>query len=287
MRPLRIPLYAKGRRLLGYWYLRGQRGDYKVTFRYPGEDHTRYQTDDPEHAVSLLYDAYIGYLGRRLASVDNRLAELPSREYGKPGFRKGWLNKLRRRLSEERAALLKQSRTDLLCRLKELRSAGWPTPPPPPLPWDDFDGVRAAAIAWIRSVRADSTQLSGGSESEQPTAAVRRRLSPAQAAADRAGRRDQKSKDGVKEGSAQREADAGAALRAGEPAPRWGSTWAVGGPLPDLSRKSAADRSGDRSADRAGATAPAQGAGQTGAAEPPSAAAESPREVKIPEVPGV
>lgn len=147
---LRIPLYGKRRRLLGYWYLRRTTDDeYLVSFRYPGQKHKLRKTDDPEHAVSLLYDAYIGFLGKRLSEVEKQLAELPKREYGKRGFRKGWLRRLKHELERERRQYVEEGRQELLAKLGELRKRGWPIPPLPSLPWNKVDGTKAASVAWI------------------------------------------------------------------------------------------------------------------------------------------
>lgn len=148
---VRIPIYGKRQKLLGYWYLRQQDGEtYRVSFRYPGQRHKLWETDEPEDAVSMLYDAYIGYLGKKMAQVDNQLAELPLREYRKHGFRKGWLTKLRKQLAGQRKDLVEEGRKKLGDTLVRLRNQGWPLPPLPPLPWDEIDGAKAATAAWIR-----------------------------------------------------------------------------------------------------------------------------------------
>lgn len=148
--PLRIPMYSKRKKLLGYWYLR-QRGDtYLVTYTYPGQRHKRYVSDDPEFAVSMLYDAYIGYLGRRFLDLENQLAELPKTEYRRAGFRPGWLKKLRRKLQADRSQMIEGGRRELVSKLRELQSRGWPTPPTPPLPWDKVDCEKAASYAFVR-----------------------------------------------------------------------------------------------------------------------------------------
>jgi len=141
---VRIPLYSQRKKLLGYWAMRQTGDTYRVSFRYPGQKHKKYETDDPEHAVGIFYNAYIGFLGKKLSEIDNQLAELPKQEYRKPGFRKGWLSKLRSALCRDKESLVRETRKVLAEKLSKLREVGWPQPPLPKLPWGDVDGAKAA-----------------------------------------------------------------------------------------------------------------------------------------------
>lgn len=146
---IRIPLHSQRKSLLGYWYLRQQGERYRVTFRYPGQKHKRYETDDPEQAVCLLYDAYVGFLGKKLSELEEHEKSLPKREPRRPGFRPGWLKKARAAIVNDRKSLVKEARKVLASKLLKMREAGWPQPPLPQLPWDDVDGKQAARNIWL------------------------------------------------------------------------------------------------------------------------------------------
>lgn len=146
---IRIPLYSQRKKLLGYWAMR-QRGDeYRISFRYPGQKLKTYQTDDPEHAVSIFYRAYVGFLGKKLSEIDNQLAELPNKEYRKRGFRDGWLRKFRSALRRDRCALISEAEKVLADKISNLKKAGWPRPAFPKLPWEEIDGERASGSVYI------------------------------------------------------------------------------------------------------------------------------------------
>jgi len=160
--PVRIPLYSPNQELLGYWRLKqAADGNCLVTYRYPGVEHNRIETDCPKEAVRKLYQAYVGFLSEKYRELENTLAELPAQEYRKPGFRKGWLKRLRTTLGNRRQFLVNQARKVLTEKLASLHLAGWPQTELPRLPWDRVDGKLAAAGTWLKDRATDGPRTEG------------------------------------------------------------------------------------------------------------------------------
>jgi hypothetical protein len=148
IKPIRIPIYCNRNKLLGYWYLRKCGQDYLISFKYPGQEFRNVKLSSPDRLVSVLYDSFIGYLGRQYIAVRNTIASLPPREYHKRGFRRGWLSKLKSNLELRRSSLINEGKQFVEDKLKRLKLGGWPIPPMPPLPWDKKDERRTERIDW-------------------------------------------------------------------------------------------------------------------------------------------
>lgn len=142
--PLRVPLYGRHRKLLGYWYVRQRGGQYLVTAKTPDDRRVKYAESDPRLAVARFYQAYVDHQLRRLNEVDQKIQQLPDREYKKPGFRRGWVARLRSQLAARKAALLAEARKGLVTKFKKLREGGWPAEAAPLPPWELIDGKHAA-----------------------------------------------------------------------------------------------------------------------------------------------
>ncbi len=153
MIPFRLAVHNSACKLLGYWFLRESGpGQYALTTRDPLHRNFILKTaESPEDLVKLFFKSYTGYLGRLVAQVEKDIAELPTQEYDKPGFRKGWLVKAKRDLVSRRAELICSSRQRYAEAVTVLRNKGWPPVAPLKLPWDRVDVSRATFITGIRA----------------------------------------------------------------------------------------------------------------------------------------
>jgi len=259
--PYRVPLYArsgasspkhgKQQGLLGYWYLRKYgSATYKITFRYPGQKHKRYEADTPEQAVSYFYDAYTDHLRRRLTPILSQLARLPKREYHRRGFRKGWLPRLRNDLETKKADLIRESREELVTKLAELKERGWPIPKLPPAPWDRVDASKAASALWLRSANSGSLSQKGVVDQPHSSGASDHVLERKEGAQER-GSSDSSAQESRRVGTSLVQAFLRGERKAEEPASSWPFTLGVSQGIRDFARTRTADREGDRGADRA------------------------------------
>ena len=158
--PFRLAVHNSACKLLGYWFLRESGpGQYAMTTRDPLHRNFILKTaETPEELVKLFFSSYTKYLGRLVDQVEKDIAELPTQEYDKPGFRKGWLVKLKRDLVSRRAELICSSRQKYAEAITVLRSRNWPPVAPLKLPWDRVDVSKAAFITGIRASGSGAVQ---------------------------------------------------------------------------------------------------------------------------------
>lgn len=128
MDALRIALKASDGSLTGYWFMHKQASEYVLTCRLPESGHVLKKFATPEDLSQGFYNSYIQYLGKCLQQTKVALSKLPTCEYNRSGFRRGWLRKQRQLLENLKAKMEKDIRTDCLIVLRKLQEKGWPLP---------------------------------------------------------------------------------------------------------------------------------------------------------------
>jgi len=128
MDALRIAIKASDGSTSGYWYMRKQASEYVLTFSQPKAGHALKKFASAEELSQGFYNSYIQYLGRCLQQTKVALSKLPTCEYNRSGFRRGWLHKQRQLLETLKAKMEKDIRTDCLAVLRQLQEKGWPLP---------------------------------------------------------------------------------------------------------------------------------------------------------------
>ena len=156
IQPLYLAVHNEAGQLEAYWHLRQFSRGWLMTSRLPGCECIVRRHQKPSAVVAMFYELYTSYLVRLVEEMSRLLAELPTVETYRDGFRPGWLAKRRRALISRRAELICGGRRKYAEAITMLRARGWPTPPPIPLNFGGFDSPSAAVTAYVE-YRATTT----------------------------------------------------------------------------------------------------------------------------------